>query len=229
MMKHLLYTITLLLWAALPLLPCQAQDSALFSNASTVNIDGTVSFSGVIIDDGGDAGNYSNNFAGMVIITARFGDTIEISGNYTTEWMSDYLYVYNGQGRTGTVLGTYSGMGSLHRISVTGVMTLYFTSNATTNFSGFSLQFTVHPSPCSNFITNFSYTNLTPTAATLSWLPNDPAGAFLLSYDGVDTTVFGSSFRVDGLSPNHDYSFSLSAIPDTGQSRCQRLLHLIHH
>ena len=226
MMKHLLYTITLLLLAALPLLPCQAQDSALFSNASTVNIDGTVSFSGVIIDDGGDAGNYSNNFAGMVVITARFGDTIEISGNYTTEWMSDYLYVYNGQGRTGTVLGTYSGMGSLHRISVTGVMTLYFTSNATTNFSGFSLQYTVHPSPCSNFITNFSYTNLTPTAATLSWLPNDPAGAFLLSYDGVDTTVFGSSFRVDGLSPNHDYSFSLSAIPDTGQSRCQRLLHL---
>jgi hypothetical protein len=94
--------------------------------------------------------NYSSNFAGLVIITAHPGDTIELSGNYTTEWLNDILYVYDGYGRSGNTLGTFSGSGSLHCISVTGTMTLDFSSNTIFNRSGFSLTYNIHSCLCSN-------------------------------------------------------------------------------
>lgn len=213
--------------ALLSLAPCQAQDTVLFDNASTVYVDGTSSLSGYIFDNGGPTANYSNQFAGMVIITARLGDTIELSGNYATEWMNDYLYVYNGNGRTGTTLGSYSGSGSLHCISVTGVMTLYFSSDAFTSRSGFQLLYTIHPSPCQNFIAHFSYTDLTATSLTLSWVAHNDTSSFLLSGSLPDTLVTGNYCTLSNLSPNTDYTFTLSAASDTATSDCLR--HLTVH
>ena len=224
--KTLRCTLSLAILFLLGPIAVHAQDSVLFSNASTVYVDGTTSLSGIIFDNGGPSANYSNHFAGMVIITARLGDTIELSGSYTTEWMNDYLYVYNGSGRTGTTLGTYSGTGNLHCVSVTGVMTLYFSSDAMLNRSGFALHYTVHPTPCSNFIANFSFANLTATSVTLTWHANADTAAFHLSGAGVDTVVTGSYCQIDNLSPNTDYTFLLAALPDTAQSDCLRTLSL---
>ncbi|MBR1834861.1 MAG: gliding motility-associated C-terminal domain-containing protein [Bacteroidales bacterium] len=225
-MKPLQHVAFLFVTVFLGLVPCHAQDTVLFDNAFTVNVDGVTSSSGYIFDDGGPTANYSNNFAGMVIITARLGDTIELTGTYTTERMSDYLYVYNGSGRTGTTLGTYSGSGNLHCISVTSVMTLYFTSNALINRSGFELLYTVHPSACNNFIANFSYTDISASDINLVWLANNANDTFQVSYGTTSTTVVGSSCRISSLSPRTNYTFHLSSLSDTGSTGCLRTLNV---
>ena len=220
------YSILLIALAIGLFVPCRAQDSVYFDNASTVYVDGINHPSGIIFDNGGPNGQYSNNFAGMVIITARYGDTIELSGNYTTEWTNDNLTIYDGNGRYGTLLGTYSGVGTLHLYSQTGYMTLYFSTNVLFNRAGFALNYTIHPNHCANYIDNFTYTDLTATSATLTWLCSDTTGPFRLTYGSVDTTFTSSTFSVQHLSPNSDYTLHLSSIYDTGQSDCLRTLQL---
>ena len=175
-MKSIRHSLFILLAMLLFAVLARAQDSVYFSNGNTVYVNSATSISGIIFDNGGPSGNYSSNFAGLVIITAHPGDTIELSGNYTTEWLNDILYVYDGYGRSGNTLGTYSGSGSLHCISVTGTMTLYFSSNTIFNRSGFSLTYNIHSCLCSNFIYNFSYNSLTAVSVNLTWQAVDIQG-----------------------------------------------------
>ena len=226
-MNHLKHVALLILMALLCLAPSHAQDTVLFDNAFTVNVDGVTDSSGYIFDDGGPTADYSNNFAGMVIITARLGDTIELTGTYNIERMSDYLYVYNGSGRTGTTLGTYSGSGTLHCISVTSVMTLYFTSNASISSSGLALHYTIHSSACNNFISNFNYSDISANSVDLVWLANDPNETFRVSYGTNSTVVTGNSCRISGLTPMTNYTFYLSSLADTGATSCLRTLNVL--
>ncbi len=226
-MNHLKHVALLILMALLCLAPSHAQDTVLFDNAFTVNVDGVTDSSGYIFDDGGPTADYSNNFAGMVIITARLGDTIELTGTYNIERMSDYLYVYNGSGRTGTTLGTYSGSGTLHCISVTSVMTLYFTSNASISSSGLALHYTIHSSACNNFISNFNYSDISANSVDLVWLANNPNETFRVSYGTNSTVVTGNSCRISGLTPMTNYTFFLSSLADTGTTSCLRTLNVL--
>ena len=219
-MKSIRHSLFILLAMLLFAVLARAQDSVYFSNGNTVYVNSATSISGIIFDNGGPSGNYSSNFAGLVIITAHPGDTIELSGNYTTEWLNDILYVYDGYGRSGNTLGTYSGSGSLHCISVTGTMTLYFSSNTIFNRSGFSLTYNIHSCLCSNFIYNFSYNSLTAVSVNLTWQAVDIQGPFILSYNDVDTLIYSDSLSVFSLSPNTDYTFHLATLADSSQSDC---------
>ena len=62
-MNHLKHVALLILMALLCLAPSHAQDTVLFDNAFTVNVDGVTDSSGYIFDDGGPTADYSNNFA----------------------------------------------------------------------------------------------------------------------------------------------------------------------
>ena len=219
-MKSIRHSLFILLAMLLFAVLARAQDSVYFSNGNTVYVNSSTSISGIIFDNGGPSGNYSSNFAGLVIITAHPGDTIELSGNYTTEWLNDILYVYDGYGRSGNTLGTYSGSGSLHCISVTGTMTLYFSSNTIFNRSGYSLTYNIHSCLCTNFIYNFSYNSLTAVSVNLTWQAVDIQGPFILSYNDVDTLIYSDSLSVFSLSPNTDYTFHLATLADSAQSDC---------
>ncbi|RYE17372.1 MAG: hypothetical protein EOP51_24000, partial [Sphingobacteriales bacterium] len=95
-----------------------------------------------VYDSGGPSGNYSNNANSILTINpATPGSLIQVSGTFDLENTFDYLYVYDGSSIAGTLLGTYTGSGSIPALqSSTGPITLRFTSDNTTIRSGFQIN-----------------------------------------------------------------------------------------
>ena len=98
---------------------------------------------GIIYDDGGATGYYSNSQTSILIIyPSAPGNLIEIQGTYSGEGCCDYLYVYDGAGTTGTQLyyATCSSSGAVDQIgpfqSTNGPLTIKFTSDGSVNYPG---------------------------------------------------------------------------------------------
>ena len=106
-----------------------AQYTVTFTDGRVVTVDGNTHPSGIIYDNGGLFGVYSNNFAGMVIIAADLGDTIEIQGWVRTEGRSDQLFVYNGNGRADSLVGAYYGDTVFSLSTTTGYLSLWFSTD----------------------------------------------------------------------------------------------------
>ena len=96
---------------------------------------------GVIYDDGGEFGWYSNYCNGTIILRSPNPNaTITLTGTYNMENNYDKLFIYDGVG--GALLGQYTGYsGSIYLTSSTGVIVLNFTSDFSTNYDGFALNF----------------------------------------------------------------------------------------
>lgn len=101
--------------------------------------------SGIIYDNGGSALNYSLNTDGYTVIYPSVaGNKIQINGTYDTESGYDYLYIYNGVGTGGTLLGQYSGAASIPTFTSTdpsGAITVRMYSEVLYTYSGFNLNF----------------------------------------------------------------------------------------
>lgn len=99
--------------------------------------------SGEIYDDGGFTGNYSSNCDGKVIVyPSTPGAMMKLQGTCRVENNWDHLYLYDGVGTSGTLLGSYgnSNNQNISVISTTGPITIHFTSDNTTQMSGFQLS-----------------------------------------------------------------------------------------
>ena len=119
-----------------------------FTSVSTQNIPSTGSNTVscgtniVLYDNGGVSGDYANSSNGYTVLDAGLGATINISGNYVTESV-DYIKIYSGTGTGGTLLGTYSGTGSINYTGTVGqTLTVQFTSDSSVVKSGFALSVT---------------------------------------------------------------------------------------
>lgn len=199
-----------------------SQDSILFSNGSTVTIDGYLSPVGIIFDDGGDLGCYSNSFNGVVRILANPGDTIQITGSYRMEYSYELLFFYQADGTLlPDLLETCTGTGSVSVMSTTGYMTIYFSSDVSTVDSGFALHYSVRPTHCSNFINNLAATEVTSSSLHLSWSAINPTGTFLIHYGSVDTVLNQTYCDITGLVPGQDYRFSVVALSDAALLDCK--------
>jgi hypothetical protein len=107
---------------------------------------------GHIYDHGGSAGNYLCDANGYTVIyPSNVSNAVQLTGSYTTESGWDYIYIYDGDGTGGTLLGTYTGTGSIGTITSSGAnipLTIMFTSDGSVVYSGF--DFTIAcTSPCS--------------------------------------------------------------------------------
>jgi gliding motility-associated-like protein len=107
---------------------------------------------GQFIDDGGQAGNYSNSANTIYpICPTTAGDQVTVTFTaFNTELNNDTLSVYDGNGTTGILLGTYSGTtipGPITSSSPDGCLTFVFNSNGTTNASGWVANVTCAPAP----------------------------------------------------------------------------------
>ena len=95
----------------------------------------------VIYDHGGPNGNYSDYEDGILYIYPETsGKLVTIKGNIDCENDFDYLYIYDGEGTSGTPLGNYSGSFTIPLfVSTSGPLTIKFTTDFCIVRSGFQL------------------------------------------------------------------------------------------
>lgn len=96
-----------------------------------------------LYDNGGPAGDYAYSSSGYTVLEAGLGATININGSYDTESGWDYVRIYSGTGTGGTLLASYSGVGSINYTGTAGqTLTVQFYSDSVTNDVGFNLSVT---------------------------------------------------------------------------------------
>ena len=98
-------------------------------------------------DDGGAAGNYSNNVNGTITFNPATAGT-QISTTFSAfslENNADFLYIYNGNSTAAPLIGVYTGTTlppTITASNATGALTFKMTSDATTNSTGFAATVT---------------------------------------------------------------------------------------
>lgn len=84
--------------------------------------------------------SYYDNADGYSVIIPSSGNRVQLSGTYNTEVNYDYIYVYDGSGVNGTLLGTFSGTGTLPCNLISSgpnqPLTVRFTSDENTGGTG---------------------------------------------------------------------------------------------
>lgn len=143
-----------------------------FNTTSSLNIpqsgSNTVSCGTNILlyDAGGPSGDYANSSNGYTVLEAGLSSTINITGSYNTENTWDFVKIYSGTGITGTLLGTYTGTGTINYTGTAGqTLTVQFTSDTSGVYSGFNLSVS-YSGIC------FPACSGTPTGGTVSTSPS---------------------------------------------------------
>jgi hypothetical protein len=121
-----------------------------------------------VYDNGGATGNYGNECnATLVLYPETPGSSIAVSGSYNTENEWDSLYIYDGAGTDGMILGGFSGIGTFATLAASnGPLTIQFISDEHNSRSGFELA--VSCVSCTPPI-NLTVSDVTPTTATFNW------------------------------------------------------------
>jgi len=163
----------------------------------------------IIFDNGGADGNYAAGCnSTLVLYPENAGESIGITGTYQTESNYDKLSVYDGVGTSGTLLGQFSGNGTIPQlIASNGPMTLCFVSDNNMQYSGFELN-----TFCSSCAPpgNLTASNITSNAADLSW--NGQTNTYLLEYKSTSDTTWNQEVVSDtvysliGLTPTTTYT-----------------------
>ena len=173
----------------------------------------------VIYDDGGPTGDYSNSCDSYLTINpATPGNLISIHGTSTTESGYDYLYIYDGTGTNGTLLGTYDGSSLTvpELTSTTGPLTIYFHSDGSVPYAGFELIVTCVSNTCPA-PTNLTVSNIGNTSATVSWTPTGTETSWNVQYKTASAsnwqsaTANATSYTMTGLTPGTAYQVKVQA------------------
>jgi gliding motility-associated-like protein len=187
---------------------------------------------GLFVDAGGQAGNYPNNSnITYPICPTNAGDQVTVTFTaFNTQLSTDLLKVYNGNGTTGALLGTYSGTtipGPITSSTPDGCLTFVFTSNATTQAAGWVANVTCSPAPpCQKPILVTTPAVLFNSVQLVWTQPTNPDGSSVTAWEYIvvpcgtaapNATTAGTSittypFTVTGLSPLTCYDFYIRSI-----------------
>ena len=116
-----------------------------------------------IYDNGGSTGDYQNSSDGYLVVNpVSEGQEVVLEGTYTVESNYDHVYIYSGEGTSGTLLGDYTGSDSIY-LTNNGTVTIRFTSDGSVFESGFAIHATCISLP--TVITSL-VTSITDTSAT---------------------------------------------------------------
>ena len=179
---------------------------------------------GVICDDGGLTGQYSNNADYQLTVYPSHPDSMLVfQGTAYTESSIDYLKIYEGVGTAGNLLWSTSSSSQQDVIPQTTVMsgpiTLHFHSDGSVIYDGFALQVSCVAAPECAAVENLNVT-AGPVSAIASW-----DEGYYGTYSGAtveykpDTatewTVLpmttGTYQTIAGLTPNTDYNLRVAA------------------
>ena len=174
---------------------------------------------GVIYDDGGATGQYSNNADYTLTIAPSHPDSmLTFQGWAYTESSIDYLRIYEGTSPSGTILWQTSTSSQLDNIPYTivtsGPITLKWHTDGSVVYDGFELQIGCMAAPDCSPVDNLTV-HPTPTAALVTWQPgyygNYTGADIEYKADTADTwislpAVTGTYAVITGLDPLTDYN-----------------------
>lgn len=127
-MRKLIYSFVVCL---LTIIQAQSQTLIPFSGSNTVNTNTT------LCTHAGCGVPYSNNASGFTVLAAQTGFAISINGTYSTDSCCDKIVIYSGVGTSGSLLGVYSGQGTISFTGTSGQgLTVQFISNGSVVDSG---------------------------------------------------------------------------------------------
>ncbi|MBO7446605.1 MAG: fibronectin type III domain-containing protein, partial [Bacteroidales bacterium] len=165
-----------------------------------------------IYDDGGPSGNYSNNCnTTLVLYPETPGSTLMITGTVNVENSYEHLYIYDGVGTSGSLLGEYTGSQTVNVIASNGPLTIKFTSDVSVNsYSGYELF--VH---CISCIPPYGLqvSDIMTNSANLTW--GGSGDSYLVYLYGADTTVtsvMDTTFALTTLDVNSTYTVAVQSI-----------------
>ena len=123
-----------------------------------------------VYDNGGKDGDYSNYSSDTLVLMAPAGYVLQLSGSVTTQYVSDYLGVYNGaEVNTDKLLETYWGLITISNVlSMGNSMTFVFNSDGSNNFAGLDLTVTLVPLDYTVTVTNVAGGSLADVPETAS-------------------------------------------------------------
>ncbi|WP_396144803.1 fibronectin type III domain-containing protein [Flavobacterium sp.] len=190
---------------------------------------------GQFVDDGGQAGSYSNNANTIYpICPTNAGDQVTVTFTaFNTQLNTDLLKVYDGNGTTGTLLATYSGTtipGPITSSSLDGCLTFVFTSNGTTNAAGWVANVTCTPAPACQKPILLTTSTVLYNSVQLSWTqPANPDTTVSTAWEilalpcgssvptaatsGISVTT--NPYTYTGLAPLTCYDFYIRSICST--------------
>ena len=186
---------------------------------------------GVIYDDGGADGTYSNSQNSTIYLMPSDGSSlVSVSGYSYTEGSLDYLAIYDGLGTTGQILfrdnSSPNGQSFTDIMSSTGPLTLVFHTDGSVTYDGFYVNVSCIPDACpvSNIVLDTN-TPLTTNTASIVW--EGSSTSYQIEYGnagftlgtGTATTTTTNSFVMNNLESLHSYDFyvrGLCNVSDTG-------------
>ena len=123
-----------------------------------------------VYDNGGKDGDYSNYSSDTLVLMAPAGYVPQLSGSVTTQYVSDYLGVYNGaEVNTDKLLETYWGLITISNVlSMGNSMTFVFNSDGSNNFAGLDLTVTLVPKEYTLAVTSVAGGSLADVPETAS-------------------------------------------------------------
>ncbi|MFY0671900.1 MAG: PKD domain-containing protein [Bacteroidia bacterium] len=171
-----------------------------FSQTYNMPTSGTRSYSscsGTVYDPGG-SGNYGTNNRGFMLLTpSTSGSKVRLTfSSFNLENNRDYLYVYDGNSTSSTLIGRYTGTSipsSITASNTNGQLYLYFYSDWRNSFySGFQATWSCTSPPCSPGTIVSSRLNICKgDTATLN-LTNFASGSILQWQGSSDGTIWSN-------------------------------------
>ena len=172
-----------------------------------------------IYDDGGMTGDYSPSSDSYLTINPIDAfHLVSIQGTLSTESCCDHLYIYDGIGTSGTLLGQYEGEGvTVPQITSTvGALTLYFHSDVSIVKSGFELTVSCISNTCPK-PTGLTVSNIGTASADLTWTPNGNENSWIVEYKEASSNTWTTdyantpSYSLSGLSVLTAYDVRVQA------------------
>jgi len=165
----------------------------------------------MIYDNGGPNSSYSNSCnSTLVLYPANDGEMMMLSGTASTESGWDYIYIYDGAGTDNQVAQISGSNQTISVISTVGPLTLKFTSDGSSTYSGFELL-----AQCVSCFppSNLTVSDQTLDGATISW--SGEADEYAIYLSGAMTgyyTTYGNSFTFSGLTSSSNYTVQIRSL-----------------
>ncbi len=171
---------------------------------------------GVIYDNGGESGDYSNSNSGtLTIFPENNSCVLHIEGPFDTENCCDHIYIYDGPDVNSPQVGQYQGTGSVDVTSTAGPLTIRFTTDGSVVRSGFAFTVSCRGGcTCGGAPYGIQVTQ-SVNGVVVSWTPSlDPTVQhYIIEYGphgftpGTGTTVVvsGNEYEILGLTPLNTY------------------------